>query len=143
MQKNLTPKEKLFCKAYLANGFNGTQAAITAGYSEKCARQIATRLLTKVHIKQYLQKRMEKIEQKLDMTVEWKLEKLKKCIELSLPEIDGETVLANHNALLGAINESNKMQGHYAPEKHQNTNLNADMEKDQLDELLKQYEKEY
>jgi len=33
----MTIKQRLFCEAYLQNGFNATQAAITAGYSKKTA----------------------------------------------------------------------------------------------------------
>ena len=54
------------------------------------------------------------------------MQKLKKCIELAMPEVDGETVLANHKALLGAIAELNKMQGHYAPERTLNTTVTVD-----------------
>ncbi|MGE5509626.1 MAG: terminase small subunit [Bacteroidota bacterium] len=43
-------RRALFVEAYIANGGNATQAAITAGYSEKSARRIGTRLSTDVHI---------------------------------------------------------------------------------------------
>lgn len=46
---NLTDKERLFVDEYLIDN-NGTQAAMRAGYSEKSARQIASKLLTKVNI---------------------------------------------------------------------------------------------
>jgi hypothetical protein len=45
----LTPQQELFIQEYLVD-FNGTQAAIRAGYSEKTARQQASRLLTNVAI---------------------------------------------------------------------------------------------
>lgn len=45
----LTDKEWLFCNEYLID-LNGTQAAKRAGYSEKSARQQATRLLSKASI---------------------------------------------------------------------------------------------
>lgn len=41
----LTPKRQRFVKAYLANGGNGKQAAIEAGYSEKSAKSQAWSLL--------------------------------------------------------------------------------------------------
>ena len=41
---------KLFIAAYVENGGNGTQAAITAGYSPKSARRTATWLTSKPHI---------------------------------------------------------------------------------------------
>lgn len=46
-----TPKEKLFTLCYVANYFNGTQAAIEAGYSEHSAASIASENLRKPHIK--------------------------------------------------------------------------------------------
>lgn len=41
----LTPKRQRFVKAYLANGGNGKQSAIEAGYSEKSAKSQAWSLL--------------------------------------------------------------------------------------------------
>ena len=38
-------RKALFVEAYCTNGNNGTQAAITAGYSVKCARSVGSRLL--------------------------------------------------------------------------------------------------
>ena len=48
--KQLTHKEELFCQEYIKD-FNGTQAAIRAGYSPKTARSIASENLTKPYIK--------------------------------------------------------------------------------------------
>lgn len=45
-----TEQQKLFAYAYFANKGNATQAAITAGYSEKTATQTASRLLTYVNV---------------------------------------------------------------------------------------------
>ncbi len=46
----MTTKQQAFVEAYLANGFNATRAAITAGYSEKTARSIGCENLTKPDI---------------------------------------------------------------------------------------------
>lgn len=55
MSKELTPKEKLFCEAYLENGFNATEAYIKAGYKAvEFARQEGYRLTTKPYIRKYL-----------------------------------------------------------------------------------------
>ncbi len=56
--KKLTIKEQLFVDYYLSNGFNATQATISAGYSEKTARSIGYRLLTKVHIREAIMEQM-------------------------------------------------------------------------------------
>jgi len=78
----------------------------------------------------------------MEMSAEWKLEKLKQCIEASMIESDGKVQLVNHKALLGAISESNKMQGHYAAEKKQ---ISVSEEKEDRDfkELVKSQMKEF
>jgi phage terminase small subunit len=48
----MNSKQQAFVEAYCCNGFNATQAAITAGYSEKTAKEQGHRLLTNVHIKE-------------------------------------------------------------------------------------------
>ena len=50
--KRLTGKQSMFINAYLINGFNGTQAAITAGYSRRWARMIAHENLSKHYIQE-------------------------------------------------------------------------------------------
>jgi len=48
--ERFTAKEELFCYEYCID-FNAAQAAIRAGYSERTARSIGSKLLTKVNIK--------------------------------------------------------------------------------------------
>ena len=63
IEKDLNEKQKRFCQEYVANGYNVTQAAISAGYSEKTAAQIGSRLLRHVKVKEEigrLQKKTEK-----------------------------------------------------------------------------------
>jgi phage terminase small subunit len=64
----LTLKQERFCREYLKNGFNGTQAAISAGYSQKTANEQAARLLAKVSIKEFIQKAKKEIDDKDIMT---------------------------------------------------------------------------
>jgi phage terminase small subunit len=47
-------RRRLFVLAYIANGHNGTQAAIAAGFSEKTARSQGQRLLTDVDVQNLL-----------------------------------------------------------------------------------------
>ena len=49
--KKLTDKEQMFCIEYCSNGYNGTKAAISAGYSLHTAKEIAAQNLSKLHIK--------------------------------------------------------------------------------------------
>lgn len=54
-KKKLTPKQERFCYEYLANGFNATQAALTAGYSRKTAYSMGSENLKKPEIKARIQ----------------------------------------------------------------------------------------
>lgn len=57
----LTTKQRAFVEAYLSNGFNATQAAITAGYSKKTAYSQGSRLLKNVEIQAALETRMKEM----------------------------------------------------------------------------------
>lgn len=52
--EELTPKQRVFCEEYVID-YNGTRAAIKAGYSEKTAKEMAYENLTKPHLKDYIQ----------------------------------------------------------------------------------------
>lgn len=54
----LNPRQQVFCLQYVNNGYNGVQAAITAGYSESSAGAIACENLQKAHIMKEI-KRLE------------------------------------------------------------------------------------
>lgn len=62
MKGELTPKWKAFADEYIKNGGNGTQAYISAGYSENGANRSAQKLLSKAVISQYIAEKMEQIE---------------------------------------------------------------------------------
>lgn len=55
----LTPKQALFVVEFTRNGFNGTQAAIKAGYSAKSASVISAENLNKPHVKHEIEKRLK------------------------------------------------------------------------------------
>lgn len=61
-KKELTPKQKLFAREWIVD-FNGTRAAIRAGYSEKTAAQTASRLMKLPEVRAY---RDELMKQKFD-----------------------------------------------------------------------------
>jgi phage terminase small subunit len=46
----MNSKQQAFVEAYCCNGFNATQAAITAGYSERSAEMAGSRLMSKDNI---------------------------------------------------------------------------------------------
>lgn len=148
--KKLTQKQKLFCKAYLANGYNATQAAITAGYSEANADKIGSNLVGKSRIKEEIEKHTQKIEEKLDITFEWKLKKLKQVVEYSE---QGKTTKEGHingQVIVSAIDQMNKMQGDHSGEKRTNYNINADADVERVkseiaeqEEKIKKHKSEY
>ncbi|SET17061.1 terminase small subunit [Thorsellia anophelis] len=74
----ITKKQELFCREYIIN-FNATQAAISAGYSEKTATKIGSENLTKPDIQnrisELLNERVERNEINADYV-------LKRCIEI-------------------------------------------------------------
>lgn len=53
LAQKLTKKERIFADEYVKTT-NGTQSAITAGYSEKSARSKGSQLLTKINVRQYI-----------------------------------------------------------------------------------------
>jgi len=57
----LTTQQKLFVDNYIANKFNGKQAAISAGYSPNNAESQASRLLTLDKVQNYLSKRIKQV----------------------------------------------------------------------------------
>lgn len=50
----LTDKQRAFVDAYIVNGFNGTRAAITAGYAEISAHAEASRQLRNVKVRELI-----------------------------------------------------------------------------------------
>ena len=63
----LNEKQKQFCNEYIID-FNGTQAAIRAGYSEKTANRIASELLSKLDIQEYLKELIERRNERTKIT---------------------------------------------------------------------------
>ena len=53
-EKELTPKQRLFCEEYILD-WNATRAAKAAGYSENTAQQIGSENLLKPLIKEYIE----------------------------------------------------------------------------------------
>lgn len=51
---NLTDKQRRFCEEYVID-WNGSRAAIAAGYSENTAKEIASENLTKPNIQEYIE----------------------------------------------------------------------------------------
>lgn len=70
----LTAKQEMFCHEYLFD-LNAAQAAIRAGYSKKCAKEIGFQNLTKLHISQFITKEKAKRIAEAKVDANWVLEK--------------------------------------------------------------------
>jgi phage terminase small subunit len=67
--QDLSPKQKRFVDEYLVD-FNGAQAAIRAGYSERAAKEVAYRLLTYTHVAKAVDAQVHETAAKLTITRE-------------------------------------------------------------------------
>ena len=109
-QTGWKPTRRSVCKKYLANGFNGKQAALDAGYSPKTAKTQAGNLLSNMNLKPYIDKRIRAILSDTEaMTIQW-LKQVNNICEFDIrkvadweddelvfkpsDEIDDETALA-------------------------------------------------
>lgn len=54
LEKILTYKQQAFCQEYIRNGWNGTKAAIYAGFNPNSAASLSSELLRKLNIKTYI-----------------------------------------------------------------------------------------
>lgn len=81
--------EKLFCREYLVD-FNATQAAIRAGYSQNCARQLAAELLQKPHIKAELKRTVGKVMEKAEINAAEVLANIKAMAEVDPIDVFNE-----------------------------------------------------
>lgn len=76
-QNALTPKQEQFCREYIVD-LNATQAAIRAGYSEKTAREQASRLLSKVNVGTRIQSLMNARAKRVEVNADTILRELLK-----------------------------------------------------------------
>jgi len=140
----LTPKQRLFCEIY-SRERNATQAAIEAGYSKSSAGSIGSENLQKPEIIKYLDLKMQEAIEKVGVTKDWRLEMLRKGIEISMSEeIDDKGRKHYRNLDLkgvkGLINEINKMAGDHAAT---TSNLNVSETKlDAAEKIADEAEKE-
>jgi len=87
-KKLLTKQEKqyrLFAKEYIID-FNGTRAAIDAGYSKKTAASQASRLLTNVKVQEFIREATTKREERTEITGDMVIKELAKTAFLQESE---------------------------------------------------------
>jgi phage terminase small subunit len=78
--KKLNDKQEAFCREYVVD-LNSAQAAIRAGYSEKTARTIGSKLLTNIDISEKIQSLSDKHAANVGITTEWVLNGIKELTE--------------------------------------------------------------
>jgi phage terminase small subunit len=67
-------REKVFAAAYVANGMNGKEAAVSAGFSMRSAAMMATRLLKRPSVQKMIQDMASAIAEKFEVTAERNIE---------------------------------------------------------------------
>jgi phage terminase small subunit len=72
----MTPKQQRFVEEY-ALDFNATQAAIRAGYSQNCAKQIGSENLSKPDIAQAIAAKLQEGTERAGLSVDWVLQELR------------------------------------------------------------------
>ena len=107
--EKITEKQKKFCETYVSNNFNGTQAAIAAGYSKNSSRSMGSQLLTKLNVQKYIEKLKEKTAKQLSITRESQVQELNELKQMAKE-------LAEVNNAIRAIEVQNKMLGLNEPE---------------------------
>ena len=133
-----TWKQRVFCDLFMQRNQDGTrkysaeQAAVLAGYSKASARSIAAENLSKPAIKKYIGMKMKEAIESIGVTKEWRLEMLKKGVELNFEGKATKDGNIDLKGLKGVIHEINLMAGDHA-ETTSNVNVNTN----NLDEVAK------
>ncbi len=78
--KQLTEKQKLFCREYIID-LNASQAAVRAGYSKKCAKEQGYRLLTYAHIQEELSELSKSRESRLEVSADYVIQTIVDTIQ--------------------------------------------------------------
>jgi len=119
----LSAKQAKFVKEFLTNGQDAKAACIAAGYSANGATVMATKLQKKPEIQRRIAAVQTRNLTQTKISFEYKLDKLNKVIDQFIP--DDEAIDPKRATVgISAIAETNRMQGHYAPDKHANLNYN-------------------
>jgi len=90
----LTNKQQAFCEHYVSNGFNATQAAISAGYSEKTAGSIGGENLQKPEIVQEIAKFQARVADKAEITALDLVAELEEARELAKEQGQGSVLVS-------------------------------------------------
>ena len=112
-------KYNIFVLSYLENGNNATQAAKSAGYSEKTARQQGQRLLSNVYIQEQIKIKQKELEENYTVSLKSRLETLEKVVEEGLKahfDACGNKRPLGLQQVVNAVDKMNQMLGTVAPD---------------------------
>ena len=113
----LNAKQRLFVENYISNNFNGTQAAIAAGYSKKTAVKQASRLLTKEEVRNGIKKRIREVLSETEtLTIKWvnKVTEIAFSDPIVITNKQGDPVTISHRDQLKALDLLAKYLSLYA-----------------------------
>lgn len=85
----MSPKRVKFVNEYLSNGCNATQAAISAGFSEKTAYSAGNRLLRNVEVAEKIAQIQEEERKKAEISRDEVLSVLASIIRADIPDFIG------------------------------------------------------
>lgn len=88
----LTAKQTQFCNEYIID-FNGAQAAIRAGCSEKTAKEQASRLLTNANVSGFIQGLANKRIERTQITADYVLQSIRDTVEEAREDGDRSNTL--------------------------------------------------
>src|SRR5574337_1115622 len=111
LDRPLTPRQAKFVDEYLVDG-NGARAAVAAGYSARCARELAYETLTYPHVRAALAARRAEDSQRLQIERQDVIAGLLEGIQMARERRDGGTMIRGWA-------EIGKLLGYYAPERRQ------------------------
>lgn len=126
MNPKISEKQSAFIDHYLANGFNATRAAISAGYSAKTAQEQSSVLLSKPIIKSEIERRKKPIANKLNISRENLVLELMDIKAKCLEEDPASGKFAQYNNALKALEMVARMLGLNEPDKLE-VNLKAEL----------------
>lgn len=143
MTRPLTIRESLFLLG-IAQGLNYRQAALKAGYKGYHPKP----MYGNPRLRHEVLKLMEEQIERAKVSQVWKMLKLKRCADVSMPDdfkdlSEFEKELVSATNAISAIAELNKMQGHYAPTKTVNAQIVNEADTEELKQLIEEHKREY
>jgi phage terminase small subunit len=124
----MTPRQKKFVSEY-AKDLNATQAAVRAGYSEKTAKQIGSRLLTDVDVKKAVEARQAAVAERNDITIDGHIETLAALRDAAKLE-------KQYSAAINAEVKRGEVAGFYVKRTEDVTGLSREQKRERLLKLL-------